>query len=207
MSNVIPTRMELLKKKSQIKLAKKGHALLKKKRDALILEFFKILKKAKNLRKLLYEKLREARKSLYYASLQTPFFEIELIAGLNQAKYSLEVKETNVMGVRIPKISYSSEKISDYPPFLASSQLYNVARHYREIFDIIIQIAEIETSVKRMLSEIEKTKRRVNALEYVIIPSLEEDVKYIKQRLEELERDSFVALKTIKRKLEKEQAS
>ncbi len=207
MENIVPTRMELLKKKSQIKLAKKGYDLLKKKRDALILEFFKILKRAKNLRQELYEMLKHAKRSIYYASLFSSYFEIEVLAGLNDARFTLEVEESNVMGVKIPKISYESEKLSSYPDFLASSQLYNVAQNYRKILDIIIEIAEIETSVKRMLKEIEKTKRRVNALEYVVIPRLEKQVDYIKQRLDEIERDSFVSLKVIKRRLESEKSS
>ena len=203
MENTPPTRMELLKKKNQIKLAKSGHDLLKKKRDALILEFFKILKKAKNLRKELYEMLEKANESLYFASMFSTFSEIEVLAGLNKADYVLEVEEKNVMGVRVPKIEYKINEEYSYPDFLSSSQLYNLSKQYKEIFRILIEIAQIETSVKRMIKEIEKTKRRVNALEYEIIPKLEESVKNIKQRLEEIERDSFVSLKVIKRRLEK----
>lgn len=201
---IIPTRMELLKKKAQIKLAKKGHKLLKKKRDALIMEFFKILKKARDLRKELYEKLEEAKKSLYYASLFADWYEIDMLAGLTRGKFELEVREKNVMGVKVPSIKYESKRRTEYPEFLSSAQMENIAIKYREMVDIIVKIAEVETSIIRILKEIEKTKRRVNALEYIVIPRLEKALKEIRQRLEEIERDSFVALKTIKRRLEKE---
>ena len=202
--NIVPTRMELLKKKSQIKLAKKGHDLLRKKRDALILEFFKILKKARNLRKELNQRVREANRSVFYASLLSSSLDLEVLSGLNRSKLELEVTESNVMGVKIPKMSYSLSFSSNFPEFLATSQLYNVIRNYKHILKLVVEIAEIETSVKRILKEIEKTKRRVNALEYVVLPKLDKEVSYIKQRLDEIERDSFVSLKIIKRKLENE---
>ncbi len=199
--NVVPTRMELLKKKNQIKLAKKGYELLKKKRDALIHEFFKILKKAKNLRKELKERIEECKKNLYYASIITPYYEIELISNINKADLKLEVKESNVMGVKIPKIRHEL-KLREAPSILSNPSVEEISASYREVLKIIIEIAEIETSIKRILKEIEKTKRRVNALEFIILPKLEEEVKLIKQRLDEIERDNLVALKTIKGKIE-----
>lgn len=200
---IIPTRMELLKKQSQKKLAKKGHSLLKKKRDALIIEFFKILGKVKDLRSKLNELLKKAKLYTYYASLFHSGVEINVLANLNKAEFTLEVKEKNIMGVKIPSISYQKKQTSSFPAFLASSQLSRLAEIYGEILDVAIEIAEVETGIKRILAEIERTKRRVNALEYRVIPKIESQIKYIRLRLEELERDSFVALKVIKRRIER----
>lgn len=206
-----PTRMELLKTKARIKLAAKGHKLLKQKRDALIMEFFKILGKAKDLRGELNEKMRAAYRSLSLAQAYHTTFELEGVAAGMEKDLELEVKVRNVMGVRIPEISSKFEQ----PGFLergysvigTSATIDEVVDRFEEALKIVITLAETETAIKRLIKEIEKTKRRVNALEFVILPRLEKQKGDISFRLEEMERDAFVSLKVIKRKLEKERAS
>ncbi|MBD3390197.1 V-type ATP synthase subunit D [Candidatus Micrarchaeota archaeon] len=205
-----PTRMELLKTKSRIKLAKNGHNLLKQKRDALIMEFFKILKKAKDLRGELNEKMGEAYKSLSIAHAYHTTFELESIASGLEQDLGLEVKSRNVMGVRIPEIKEEIEEKKfgerGYSVMGTSAKVDDVVEDFGSVLRIVVTLAETETAIKRLIKEIEKTKRRVNALEFVVIPRLEKQRDDIIFRLEEMERDSFVSLKVIKKRLEEEAA-
>ncbi len=199
--NVPPTRMELLKTKERIKLAKKGHKLLKQKRDALILEFFKLLKKAKDLRATLNKKIKEAYRQLVFARLYHSEFEVERLASLTKRPIWADAEVRNVMGVKIPEISIHMEDFKRYPPHLSSAKLDATVSAFSEVLELSIELAQTETALKRLIGEIEKTKRRVNALEYIILPSLEQQKKEISLRLDEMERDGFVSLKTIKRKV------
>jgi V/A-type H+-transporting ATPase subunit D len=202
-----PTRMELLKIKSRIKLAKNGHNLLKQKRDALIMEFFKILKKAKDLRGELNGKMGSAYKSLSIAHAYHTTFELESIATGLEQDMGLQVKSRNVMGVRIPEINASLDERdfgSGYSLMGTSAKIDDVVDDFGAVLRLVVTLAETETAIRRLIKEIEKTKRRVNALEFVVLPRLEHEREDIIFRLEEMERDSFVSLKVIKRRLEQE---
>lgn len=203
-----PTRMELLKIKSRIKLAKNGHNLLKQKRDALIMEFFKILKKAKDLRGELNEKMGSAYRSLSIAHAYHTTFELESIATGLEQDMGLHVKSRNVMGVRIPEITASLEERGfgerGYSIMGTSAKIDDVVDDFGAVLRLVVTLAETETAIRRLIKEIEKTKRRVNALEFVVLPRLEHERDDILFRLEEMERDSFVSLKVIKRRLEQE---
>ncbi len=205
-----PTRMELLKTKSRIKLARNGHNLLKQKRDALIMEFFKILKKAKDLRGELNEKMGIAYKSLSIAHAYHSTCELESIASGLEEDLGLEVKARNVMGVSIPEIQVElqEKKFGErgYPIMGTSAKIDDVVDNFGEVLRLVVTLAETETAIRRLIKEIEKTKRRVNALEFVVLPRLEKERDEIIFRLEEMERDSFVSLKVIKRRLEQEAA-
>lgn len=206
-TDVNPTRMELIKTKERIALAKKGHKLLKQKRDALILEFFKVLKKAQNLRGELAKKIATASKSLAVAQLYHPMQELEKISLDIKRDISLDIEVKNVMGVKIPTIETNIEKrdfmrMPSYSITATSAKIDQAVADFDEVLYMVLKLAETETAIKRLIFEIEKTKRRVNALEYVLIPRLEEQKNTIAFRLEEMERDSFVSLKSIKRKLE-----
>jgi len=199
-----PTRMELLKIKARIKLARKGHKLLKQKRDALIMEFFKILGQARDLRGQLNQELEEGYRYLAMASFSHTIFDLDNMARMVRAEYGLDVKEKNVMGVKIPKIRVEMKEFKSYPIFMSSAKVDKSVEHFRNALKLVLQLAETETAIKRIIKEIEKTKRRVNALEFVVLPRLEEQEREIRMRLEEMERDMFVSLKVIKRRLEKE---
>lgn len=208
-TDVNPTRMELIRTKERITLAKKGHKLLKQKRDALILEFFKILKKAQDLRGKLALKMAEAYKSLAFAEIYHSIQELSKVSLDLRKEIDVDIKVTNVMGVKIPNIETKMEEkhfmeIPTYSIAATSAKIDSAVESFDEIFGMVIKLAETETAMKRLILEIEKTKRRVNALEYVLIPRLDEQQKMISFRLEEMERDSFVSLKAIKRRLEKE---
>ena len=211
-SDVTPTRMELMKTKDRIKLAVKGHKLLKQKRDALILEFFKILKKARDLRGELAKKMNIAYKSVELAELYHSISELQTVSLNVRRPITIEIEVKNVMGVKIPNITTQLEKkhfleLPTYSVAGTSAKIDAAVQNFSDVLDLVIKLAESETAIKRLIMEIEKTKRRVNALEFIIMPRLEDQKKMISFRLDEMERDSFVSLKTIKRKLEAQKKS
>jgi V/A-type H+-transporting ATPase subunit D len=209
-TDVNPTRMELIKTKDRIKLAQKGHKLLKQKRDALILEFFKILKKAQDLRGQLSEKMGKSYQSLALAETYHNIQELSKVSLDLRKDIEVDVEVRNVMGVKIPNITtpeLDKTHFMDIPTYsvaATSAKIDTAVEDFTEVLEMVIKLAETETAMKRLILEIEKTKRRVNALEFVVIPQLTETQKMISFRLEEMERDSFVSLKAIKRRLDKE---
>jgi len=199
---VNPTRMELLKLKTKVKLAKKGHRLLKEKRDALIVEFFNILEEARGIRKRAERALVEAFRALILAQATLGVVKV--------AEVSLAVKETpevssvtrSIMGVRVPVLEMEAEKRSimerGYSLSDTNYMLDEAAEKFEEALAAVVELAEVESSIKLLSQEIESTKRRVNALENIVLPRLEATVKYIRMRLDEMERENFFKLKRIK---------
>ncbi len=207
-TSVNPTRMELLKIKKRIKLAAKGHNLLKKKRDALIMQFFETAKKARGVRQKLVTTMDTANNSLVRAKAITGAVEIESIASTTPEMPELETELENVMGVRIPKIKLKEkEKEQSYGFMFTSSQLDTAVKNFNRSKQEIIDLVEIEETLKRLSEEIVKTKRRVNALEYVMLPNLTNTKRHITAKLEEMERENFFRLKVIKKKKEKAKAA
>jgi len=207
MADVNPTRMELMKVKERIALARKGYKLLKQKRDALILEFFKILKKSQDLRGELTKAIGSAYTSVSVAEIYHSAFELQNVSLNMKKKIELDVEVRNVMGVKIPAITSNIESLpssGNYSIAGTSAKIDKAVDSFEPVFQMVIKLAETETAIKRLILEIEKTKRRVNSLDYVLIPKLEKTMKEISFRLDEMERDSFVSLKVIKRKLERE---
>lgn len=208
MADVVPTRMELLKTKERIVLARKGYDLLKKKRDALILEFFKIMKKAQHLRGELVEKIAYAYKSVALTSLYHSKSELENISLNLRKNITIDIEIKNVMGVSIPSMETKIEfkPLYETPSYSISgttAKIDDAVERFNEILRITLAIAETETAIKRLIGEMEKTKRRVSALEHILIPQLENQKREISFRLDEMERDSFVSLKMLKKQLEK----
>ncbi|MEM3031047.1 MAG: V-type ATP synthase subunit D [Candidatus Micrarchaeia archaeon] len=206
-----PTRMELLKAKERIKLAVKGHRLLKQKRDALILEFFRILEKAKDLRGELNRRMASAFQSLAIAQAYHGVYELEAAALAVKRAPAVSVSVRNVMGVKIPSVTAQEVHKGffdrGYGVLGSSAKIDEAAAGFENALDMVIKLAETENALKRLIREIEKTKRRVNALEYVLIPRLQSQAKSILFRLDEMERESFFTLKVIKKKLEKKAES
>lgn len=201
---VKPTRSELIALKKRIKLAKSGYSLLKKKRDGLILEFFKILEKVKNLRHELVEEYKKAEEVMKLARLLEPDLKIKSIAMAISKSPAVEIGQKNIMGVVVPTIHGSElQEQSSGQRFgiYNSSAINESALAYEKVVQKIITAAEVETSMKKLLKEIEKTKRRVNALEFEIIPRMERIKAFITFRLEEIERENIFRLKHIKKKI------
>ncbi len=201
---VRPTRMELLNTKQKVTLAEKGHKILKQKRDALVLEFFNIVKKASDLRAQLDKKTLAAHKALAVARAfhGDAFIEAQTLAAVQAPHVSVSTK--NVMGLKIPHISSPDFPHSRIYSVHGTSAKFDEAVYaFREVLRLALQLAESETALKRLLMEIEKTNRRVNALEYNVMPSLRSIIKMITAHLSRLESEQFFALKVTKKRLEK----
>ncbi|WP_062371387.1 V-type ATP synthase subunit D [Thermococcus guaymasensis] len=204
--NVKPTRMELLNLKRRISLAKKGHKLLKDKQDALVMEFFTIYDEALQLRRELNEKMAIAFETLTRAQVEAGTLPLREAALAVKPNKEIEMKKRNVMGVSVPLIEAESFKRNASErgyAFVSTSPFVDIAAEkFEEVLDLAVRLAEVEETLKRLAKEIEVTKRRVNALEYIIIPRMEATVKFIKQRLDEMERENFFRLKRVKALIE-----
>jgi len=200
--DIKPTRSELINLKRKIQLSERGYKILKMKRDGLILEFFKILANAKDSRG---ELLRRHKRAVEMMALANT---VEGAIGVRSAAFSVRevpeitLKSKNIMGVIVPEIESSKVKKSlvdrGYGVLGTSTVIDETASSFEELVESIIQSAEIETTMKRLLDEIEKTKRRVNALEYKVIPELTAARDFIKMRLDEMEREELFRMKKIK---------
>ncbi len=201
-NDVKPTRSELIELKKKIKLSESGHKLLKMKRDGLILEFFEILNKAKDVRSELDASFKEASERIGIAKSVEGIIIVKSTAFALKDAPQIEVESHNIMGVVVPKIESSSIRKAinkrGYGVLGTSSYIDEAADSYEILVEKIILAAEIETTMKRLLDDIEKTKRRVNALEFKVIPELTEAMNFIQLRLEEMERENTFRLKRIK---------
>ncbi|MEM4662810.1 MAG: V-type ATP synthase subunit D [Candidatus Diapherotrites archaeon] len=206
--NVHPTRMELLKARKRIELAKKGHKLLKEKRDALFSEFYKEINVSKRLRYEIDDLLIKSFESLALAQAKIGVLNIETFAedSSKSSNIALEVGERNIMGAKVPTLKASGisrNLLSRGYSIVGSNALVDeAASSFEAVLEKLISLAEKEASVVRLSFEIARTKRKVNSLEKVIIPRLEQTKKYIEQRLEEREREAFYSMKKIKAKKE-----
>jgi V/A-type H+-transporting ATPase subunit D len=204
LADVKPTRSELIALKKKIKLSERGYNILKMKRDGLILEFFNVLDEAKKSRGSLQETYDRAIQMIALANT------VEGAIGVKSAAMSvheyprIDLKQKNIMGVVVPDIESTSVKKSieerGYGLLGTTAVIDETANAFEELVEEIVKAAEIETTMKRLLDEIETTKRRVNALEFKVIPELTEAANFIKMRLDEMERDELVRLKKIKAK-------
>jgi V/A-type H+-transporting ATPase subunit D len=203
---VNPTRMELLKLKSKVKLAEKGHRLLKEKRDALIMEFFNILEEARGVRHRTESRLEEAFRALILAQAILGGIKVREASMAVKALEGVEVRSRNIMGVKVPVLEVGETRRTllerGYGIIDTSAQLDEAATKFEEALQAVVELAEIEKSIRLLAEEIESTKRRVNALENIVIPRLSATVKYIKMRLDEMERENFFKLKRIKTTME-----
>ena len=205
---VRPTRLELLRTRRRIVVAKKGLNLLKLKRSALIVEFFALSREALKLRGDLRARIDRWYESIRMAEMLEGPTRLENISMLLPDIAPVAVTTKNVMGVRTPRVDRGGYEPLSAPELLdLPISVQEAVRRFQRIYQIVLDIAEKENALRRLLKEIEKTKRRASAIENVLIPRLEGIVRYIKFRFDELERDSFSMLKTVKRKMEREGSS
>jgi len=198
--------MELLKLKRRIKMARRGHSLLKMKRDGLIMEFRSILDEAREIIGRMIKKYKKAREKIALAMAVDGVIAVKSTALANPVEPEFVMLKKNIMGVVVPVIKRRKirKKIfeREYGIISTTTRIDEAVSAYEELVDAILEVAEVETTLKRLIEEIEKTKRRVNALEYRVIPRMEETERYISFRLEEMDRENIVRLKKIKAKLE-----
>ena len=202
---VRPTRLELLRTKRRIALAKRGLTLLKLKRSALIVEFFKISRQTAELRGDLARRIERGYAAIRRAEMLEGPIVLENISMVLPNLSELRVRTRNIMGVRTPAVEGEAYQLAD-PRTLVHlpTSVEEALRAFQEVYRVVRDVAEKENAMRRLLKEIEKTKRRASAIENVLIPRLDQTARYIKFRFDELERDSFAMLKTVKRKMERE---
>ncbi|MBI4020631.1 MAG: V-type ATP synthase subunit D [Candidatus Aenigmarchaeota archaeon] len=200
MPEVKPTRSELISLKRKIKLAQSGHRLLKKKRDGLVIEFFAVLKKARDQRKEMHEAYKAAEERMRQTAALEGFLAIKNAATLIAEQPALAMQVRNIMGVTVPKIDplHVRKVFAERAPMSLSLRVEGVAESYAALVEIVVNTAETETALRKILREIERTKRRVNALEFVVIPRLRSQAAFVSMRLEEMERESTFRMKRIK---------
>ncbi|HNV94022.1 MAG: V-type ATP synthase subunit D [Candidatus Methanofastidiosum methylothiophilum] len=204
MPQIKPTRSELIKLRRKIKLSKAGYGILKKKRDGLIFNLFDFVKDAKEAQETLEESYDVAKKYLGMTITFEGNLAVSSCALIKKGNPKFQLDSKNIMGVKVPQVSNVSFRtgISErgYSILSTSSKIDETVEEYEKVLKYIIKAAEAESTLKKLLNEIEITKRRVNALESKIIPRLESQKKFIDFRLEELERENKYRLKMIKDK-------
>jgi len=204
-----PTRSELLEVKKKIALTINGHKILKLKRDGLILEFFKILDQAKDLRMEIARKYIEAQQSIAIANAVDGAIAVRSASYALTGHPEIQLRSRNLMGVVVPNIQ-SSKIVAPLPErgygiIGTSPRIDEATDAYEKLVETIVKAAELETTMKKLLDEIERTKRRVNALEFRVLPELEDIERFIRFSLDEMERDNTFRLKRIKNKASKVQ--
>ncbi len=194
----------LIALKRRMRTAKTGHSLLKMKRDGLMIEFFEVLNKAKTVRKELVEALIKAEQRLNMAKATEGTVAINSVAYALQKEPAIQLQSRNIMGVVVPKIAAESvqKKMYErgYGIIGTSAAIDEAAEAYETLLDKVILAAEVETALIRLVEDIDSTKRRVNALEFKVIPDVKDTIKFIGMALEEMERDNVVKLKMLKGK-------
>ena len=201
--NVNPTRMELKKLKARLSTAVRGHKLLKDKSDEMIRRFTILLRETKTLREGVEAELSDVLKQFSVARSVTPAYEAETAFAMPSVEVAAECVTESIMGVDVPKVTLSSEKRADGLPYAYSEITGEADYSVEKASDLLpkmVQLAQTEKTVRMLAEEIERNKRRVNALEYVMIPQLEETIKYIKDKLDENERAAVVRLMKVKNK-------
>ena len=200
-SDIRPTRLEYIRTKRRILIAKKGLNLLKLKRQALILEFFNTSKTAAALRGSLQSELVKGYESIRMAEMLAGTMQLENEAMKISQMRNLQIESKSIMGVHIPKITGGERELLAEHLLELPASINEALRTFQKVHKIVLEVAEKETALRKLLYEIEKTKRKYNAIENVLIPKLFTAVKFITFRLDEMERDTFIMLKTVKRKM------
>jgi V/A-type H+-transporting ATPase subunit D len=207
--DVKPTRKNLMQIEDRIELSDRGHDTLEKKRDGLIMEFMDILDQAQDVREDLESDYEQAQRAINMARTMEGDVAVRGAASALKEHPELTTQSKNIMGVVVPQIESTKVKkdLSErgYGVLGTSARIDEAAEAYEELLESIILAAEVETAMKKMLDEIETTKRRVNALEFKLLPELNENKEYIEQKLEEQEREEIFRMKKIKDKKEEEE--
>ena len=208
--DVKPTRKNLMQIEDRIDLSERGHDTLEKKRDGLIMEFMDILDQAQDVRSELEDDYERAQEAIDMARAMDGDVAVRGAAAALKEHPEITTQSKNIMGVVVPQIESSKVKKSlderGYGLLGSSARIDEAADAYEELVESVILAAEVETAMKKMLEEIETTKRRVNALEFTLLPRLYENQEYIEQKLEEQEREEIFRMKKIKAKKEREEA-
>ena len=202
-TNVNPTRMELTRLKKRLVTATRGHKLLKDKRDELMRQFMDIVRQNRVLRAKVEEGLTRAYAGMSVASsiLSPDFLEQALLYPSQSVSLTMDFK--NIMSVQTPVYHFHQDNdnkggIFPYGYAQTTGELDDAIEAFSEVFQDMLQLAQVEKTMQLLAQEIEKTRRRVNALEYVMIPEMQKNIKYITMKLDENERSNTVRLMKVK---------
>lgn len=201
---VNPNRMQLLRLKGRLKTAQRGHKMLKDKRDELMRRFLDLVRENKELRQQVEEKLGRATRRLLMATASASPAVIDEALAFPTQRLDLTVQQDTIMGVRVARFGFSwagAEGEADlypYGPVHTPADLDAAIKALSESLPDLLRLAESEKAAELLAVEVEKTRRRVNALEYVLIPQLEDTIKYITMKLDEAERGNLTRLMKIK---------
>ncbi len=203
MATVNPTRMELTRLKGKLATAVRGHKLLKDKRDELMRQFLDLVRLNKALREKVEKGLSDANKNFVMARSTMSDETVEVAFMSSKQELSVDVSTKNVMSVDIPKFDIKTRTsdandIYSYGFAFTSSDLDDAVSSLSSLQKDMLRLAEVEKSCQLMASEIEKTRRRVNALEHVMIPEYQKNIKYITMKLDENERSTQIRLMKVK---------
>jgi V/A-type H+-transporting ATPase subunit D len=201
--SVNPTRMELTRLKKRLTVARRGHKLLKDKRDELMKKFLELVRKNKEFREKVEEMLKQVHSNFLVARAVMSSEVLEEALVFPKQSVALEVSSRNVMSVEVPVLDYKTESddpgnIFPYGFATTSGELDGAIKALSGVLPYLLELAELEKSAQLLAEEIEKTRRRVNALEYVMIPQLTETIRYITMKLEENERGNLTRLMKVK---------
>jgi V/A-type H+-transporting ATPase subunit D len=209
MEQVNPTRMELIKKKGQIRMAEQGRDLLRQKMDVLIREFFLLTASFSRSREELEAAANEAYRSLLIAQAVDDSIALKSASFAAKKGITLDVRSRNIMGVPVPviekKLVVRNVLERGYGIVGTSGRIDEAAEKFEAELNIIMDLAEKETAMRRLGAEIQMSRRRVNALEQVLIPELNRQARYIKLSIEEREREDLFRLKKVKKLLQRRQ--
>jgi V/A-type H+-transporting ATPase subunit D len=202
-THVNPTRMELTRLKKKLVTATRGHKLLKDKRDELMRQFLDKVRENKILREKVEEGIRQANKNFVLARAGMPDEAVNVALMAPKQEVSLEMEEKNIMSVEIPIFHYKTRTsdasdIYSYGFAFTSGDLDAAVKSLADLLPDMLRLAECEKACQLMAGEIEKTRRRVNALEHIMIPEMQEKIKYITMKLDENERSTQIRLMKVK---------
>ncbi|MCL2295087.1 MAG: V-type ATP synthase subunit D [Spirochaetes bacterium] len=204
MRNVAPTKTNMLTLKNELKFAKLGHELLDQKKNILVMELLNLIDQAVDHEEEVEKALSEAYRALEHAVLDVGKLKLFQIASAINIGSNVKISQRKIMGVGLPVVDTSFE---DYPPYYSlmgtSFWLDSSLKEFKIVVKAMGKLAELKISIMRLAGEVKKAIRKVNALEKIAIPNLQETVKHIENKLEENERDIIILLKMTKLRLEK----
>jgi V/A-type H+/Na+-transporting ATPase subunit D len=201
---IAPTRSNLLQRRDQLRLAIRGADLLKRKRDALIGEFFGLVKVSLEARRQLSKVSKDAYFSLFLAKAWDGPEAVESLSLASKTDLDLDIKIENIFGVKVPQVqppTFSTDL--PFSPINAGASTLDAAAQFRKLVEALTRVAATETRLRRIGEEIKKTSRRVNALEQLVIPGINQQIRDIRSVLDQRALEEVTVLKRIKNKLEK----
>lgn len=205
-TSLAPTRSNLMKLKDELNFSRLGYDLLDQKRSILVSELLTLVDQAVDYQNRVEKSLTDAEKTLQDAIMNMGRLRVANLAGAVNIDSSISLSERRVMGVSLPKVDTSFSGEGPYFSPEGTSMLSELAlNRYRKALELMGKMAELKVSIMRLSSEVKKTIRKVNALEKLVIPDKEETVRYLTSRIEEQERESFILLKVVKDRMQRQE--